>query len=177
MENGVRLKFENLQQAKSNDQVAFVQLTDMASKRVITIVCDDAMTQQIKMRLCHLPVCHLLLPEVLADQLSAEDYELQICDLDDGQYQTFLVDNVRRTSRKIRLNDAVLLTLISDIPLYISRDLMERQSFAYEENAHSIQIPINTMDVERLEEALRNAVEEENYLLASKLRDEIKKRK
>ena len=53
---------------------------------------------------------------------------------------------------------------------------MQRQRVAYDEHGTGVSIPINSMDTPRLKAALRNAVEEENYELASQLRDEIKRR-
>jgi protein-arginine kinase activator protein McsA len=53
---------------------------------------------------------------------------------------------------------------------------MERQCFPFDEKAQKIAIPINTMDLPRLQSALADAVENENYELASQLRDEINKR-
>ena len=38
-------------------------------------------------------------------------------------------------------------------------------------------IPVNSVSVEALKEALKRAVEDENYELASQLRDEIERRK
>jgi hypothetical protein len=76
------------------------------------------------------------------------------------------------------MSDAVLLTLIcDDIPLYIEENLMKRQCVDYDPKATGIAIPINTMDRRRLNEALRQAIEVENYELASHLRDEINRRK
>ena len=65
---------------------------------------------------------------------------------------------------------------MSDIPLYIENGLMERQCYPYDEKADSIAIPINTMDLPRLKMAMEKAVEDENYELASQLRDEINRR-
>lgn len=53
---------------------------------------------------------------------------------------------------------------------------MKRQSTPFDETATGIAIPINTMDEPRLQMALKNAIDEENYELASQLRDEIKRR-
>jgi protein-arginine kinase activator protein McsA len=53
---------------------------------------------------------------------------------------------------------------------------MERQCFLFDEKAQSIAIPINTMDLSCLKSALKDAVENENYELASQLRDEINRR-
>ena len=38
-------------------------------------------------------------------------------------------------------------------------------------------MPVNSVNIEALQEALKRAVEEENYELASQLRDEIRRRK
>lgn len=38
-------------------------------------------------------------------------------------------------------------------------------------------IPVNSVNIEALKEALKRAVEDENYELASQLRDEIERRK
>ena len=53
---------------------------------------------------------------------------------------------------------------------------MRQQAVPFEENAKGVAIPINTMDVKRLNQALQNAIDKENYELASLLRDEIKRR-
>ena len=41
----------------------------------------------------------------------------------------------------------------------------------------SVSLPINSLNVALLKEALENAIREENYELASQLRDELKRRK
>ena len=43
------------------------------------------------------------------------------------------------------------------------------------ENAYALNL--NTLSVQMLEDALKHAVEEENYEVASKLRDELQRRK
>ena len=78
---------------------------------------------------------------------------------------------------RVRMSDAVLLSIISDIPLYAENNLLKVQSVPYDENVKGVAIPINTMDMERLKLALDKAIAEENYELASHLRDEIERRK
>ena len=54
---------------------------------------------------------------------------------------------------------------------------MQRQCFPFDEKTQTqLAIPINTMDVKHLKSALEKAVDDENYELASHLRDEIKRR-
>ena len=53
---------------------------------------------------------------------------------------------------------------------------MKRQSYPCEDFTKGVAIPINTMGMDYLKQALDKAVEEEDYELASHLRDEIKLR-
>jgi len=172
--NRTQLRFENMQQIVGGEGIALVLLTDMSRTRALTVVCDEQMMYQLLMRIKNPTLCRTMLPETLLSMLTSK-YELMVFGLYEGQYQVALMDDQGKSSR-IRMSDAVLLTLISDIPLYIEDNLMARQSVPYDENAKGIAIPINTMDLPRLKMALQNAIAEENYELASQLRDEIKRR-
>jgi hypothetical protein len=172
--NRLKLRFENLQQIVGGDGIALVLLTDMERKRALTVICDEAMMQQLLLRLKNRALCRTMLPETLLSLLPSH-YEMMIFGIYDGQYQVALMDE-QGTSRRLRMSDAVLLSLMSNIPLYIEEGLMEHQSVPYDEKATGISIPINTMDLPRLKKALQHAVDTENYELASKLRDEINNR-
>lgn len=76
----------------------------------------------------------------------------------------------------IRASDAVLLSYISDIPLYIEKEMMYRQSVAYRKNAGDMPLPINTISNDMLDKAMQKAINDENYELASLLRDERQRR-
>ena len=102
--------------------------------------------------------------------------EIIISDIIEGQYQAFLNNKKTLAPLPIRASDAVLLSVAADVPIYIESRLMQRQSVRFSENSHGIAIPVNTLSTEMLDEALRKAVEQENYELASQLRDEKRKR-
>lgn len=174
-----RLRFENIQQiVGSEESLSVIILTDESRQKALTVVCDEPMTHQIMMRLQNPVACRILLPESLVEMMPADNYELMVFGLHDGQYQVVLTDNDYKHTKRMRMSDAVLLTLINPrIPLYIVDSLMERQSVNYEEKAQGIAIPINTMDSRRLSRVLQQAIEEENYELASQIRDEINRRK
>jgi bifunctional DNase/RNase len=166
-----------MQQIVGSEELSVILLTDEARKRVLTVVCDAEMTRQLLLRLRgNVSVTRTMLPEALL-QLLPSKYEMMIVGVYDGQYQVMLMDIENGNSVRVRTSDAVLLSIISHIPIYIEERLMERQSIPYDENATGVAIPINSMDTPRLKAALENAVEEENYELASQLRDEIKRRK
>jgi hypothetical protein len=168
------LRFENLQQVVGGEGMAVILLTDQERKRALSVVCDEPMCQQLQMRIANPRACRNMLPETLLSLMPAS-YEMMICGLFEGQYQVVLM-NEMGDSVRLRMSDAVLLSLISNIPLYIEDNLMERQCFLFDEKAQSIAIPINTMDLSCLKSALKDAVENENYELASQLRDEINRR-
>ena len=54
---------------------------------------------------------------------------------------------------------------------------MMRQSVRYSANANGMAIPINALSDSMLKKSMENAIADENYELASYLRDEINKRK
>ena len=76
----------------------------------------------------------------------------------------------------IRASDAILLSFISNIPLFIEEKLMKRQSVPYRRSSEGVAMPLNAISNKMLQEALDKAVEDENYELASHLRDEMRRR-
>ena len=168
------LKFYTLQQVTGTHEASVIILTDELKQRALSVVCDQAVAQQFAIR-ANNEMSRLMLPEALL-QLIGHHYEMLIVGLYDGQYQVLLMDLDSNHSVRIRLSDAVLLSVISDFPLYIEDRLMQQQSAPFDENTNQVAIPINTMDAESLQSALERAVEAENYELASHLRDEIKSR-
>ena len=173
----ILLRFENLQQMMDNEEMSVILLTDEARKRTIPIVCDADTTRQLLLRLQgNREESRAMLPEALL-QLLPSSYEMLIAGVFDGQYQVVLMDTMNGNSVRIRIGDAVLLSIISHIPLYIEERLMSRQGVPFDEKARGVQIPINTLDKARLQVALDHAVEDENYELASQLRDEINRRR
>ena len=165
-----------MQQLVGSEELGIVILTDETRQRALSVVCDADMTHQLMLRMKgNREVCKTMLPEVLLQMLPSS-YEMMIVGVYDGQYQVMLMEMEHGQTVRIRISDAVLLSIISHVPLYIEERLMQRQGVPFDENAKGIAIPINSMDTPRLKIALKNAVEDENYELASQLRDEIKRR-
>jgi hypothetical protein len=172
----VRLRFESIQQVVGSNDLAVILLTDELRLRAISVVCDPPMTRQVMLRLQSPEQSANLLPEALVQMLPNE-YEMMIYGVHDGQYQVVLQDKDFEKSVRLRMSDAVLLTIISHIPIYIEEMLMRQQCIPFDEHANGVAIPINTMDTPRLNLALQRAISDENYELASQLRDEINRRK
>lgn len=82
-----------------------------------------------------------------------------------------------------RTSDAIALAVRSDCPIYIYESILEREYIRLDES-NSPDTEQNTesetsdsANISSLEEALTQAIKEENYELAARLRDEINRKK
>jgi len=174
-----RLIFKGVSEIVGSEDLGLLILTDVAKERQITIVCDKAMAIQLELRMKHIPITKIMLPEVLCSLLKNNmsfNFELIIDNIVDGQYRTVVYNKETMESLLIRASDAVLLSIVANIPLYIEAGLMQRQSVIYKENARGVSLPVNTISNEMLQAALDKAIADENYELASHLRDEKRRR-
>ena len=177
--NKVRLKLKGLSEIAGNERIGIIVLSDMEERREISIVCDENMLYQLGLRMKKVNGAEKLLPEVLCYILKYQTdvkAEIVIHDVSDGKYLATLYNLNSLEPMKIRASDAVLLSFISDVPLYIKKKLMMRQSVPFEMPSKNMALPLNTLDVGMLTEALDRAVKEEKYEMASQLRDELKRR-
>jgi len=176
-----QLVYKSLAEIIESDGLAIVTLTDQPGTRALHIICDKSMRDQLQMRAKQHDICHMMLPEVLTSMLS--DYvdtkrlEITIYDIRDGQYLATLMNSDNYAIRQIRLSDAILLHVIESVPIFIDEKLMKAQSVAYMADQTKISIPINTLDDEKLEAELTRAVQEEDYRLASYIKEELNRRK
>jgi Uncharacterized conserved protein len=177
--NRVKLHFKSVADIVGTTEVSLITLTDEYEQRQITIVCDKMMARQLSVRASYTPLTRMLLPEVLLQFISIHtnlSFEVLINGITDGQYQAVLQDTAKLSSLPIRISDAVLLSIISNVPIYIDEALMHRQSVRYNEGDAGIAMPVNSLSISMLKEALDKAISSENYELASHLRDEIRRR-
>jgi len=176
----VKLKFKSVSEILGTDEIGLLILTDENEARQIAMPCDRSMIYQFGLRLNRAPVVGRLLPEVLWHVISMHSdhtFEILITDIIEGQYRALLVDVETQEPVSLRMSDAILLSYIAKLPIWIDRQLMEKQSVPYDREARGVAIPVNTISTEMLQDALDKAVEEEKYELASHLRDELRRRK
>lgn len=176
----IKLKFKSASTIVGFAHGGLIVLVDEDETRQLSITCDKNMLYQFGVRLDASVNTDNYLPEALCSFLGLEDgehnFELLIYGIYDGQYKVLLTDNATSRSVKIRASDAILLSLIAKIPLYITDVVMERQSTAYKSDGCKMSLPLNSITDEMLDLALQKAVKEEKYELASHLRDEKIKR-
>lgn len=178
--NKIRLVLKGVSEIVGDDNLGLLILTDIAQTRQLSIICDKQMEYQFGLRMSKAPVANIMLPEVMAQVISRQttlNIELQIYDIVDGQYQASLVNNDTLKTVPIRASDAILFSFVSHCPLYIEERLMMRQSVPYSTNSPGMAIPVNSISNSMLQSALKKAIQEENYELASHLHEEMQRRK
>lgn len=104
--------------------------------------------------------------------------EVLIYRIERGEFMAFLFFSQNNVVRHTiaRAVDAVLVALTYHCPIYINAELFECQ-YLRELGNGVVSFPLNVLSLELLEDVLRTAVENENYELASQIRDEINRRK
>lgn len=97
--------------------------------------------------------------------------------IDDGTFYSSLYysQNEENVCIDSRTSDAIAIALRAKAPIYIREDLLNRMCIRDERNG-AISIPITAADEGTLRAAMENAVKDENYELAMKLKEEIDSR-
>lgn len=177
--NKVRLLFKSVTEIVGSDEIGLIILVDESEERQLAIPCERNMLYQFGMRIEKSPAIGMLLPEVLWQVINTQTYmrfEILINDLIEGQYRSILYNIDTLEPIQVNVTDALLLAYISQIPVYISESLMKKQSVEYKRNVQGMAIPLNALTDDMLQRALSKAIQDENYELASHLRDEMKRR-
>ena len=178
--SNVRLVFKSVSEIIGTKEIGLLIMVDEQEQRQLAIPCDNSMLYQFGLRIKQVPIINKLLPEVLLQVIQTQTdlhFEIVINNLIDGQFRAILYNVDTLEPIAMRASDAILLSIISKIPIYIDADLMDKQSVEYHKDSRSISIPVNTISEEMLNDALNKAIKDENYESASNLRDEIYKRK
>ncbi len=176
----VRVKFRGLSDILgAGSKLYLLVLVDEMELRQLVVTCDENMRSQFKMRMENMLSGELLLPEVLYKVVGFERsllWEVHIENIKKGVFETKLVNTSEGTSFDIRCSDAVLWAFVSHCPIMVNEQLMDQFAVPYSPTATQIALPVNIITDEMLETGLKQAIEAENYEVASQLRDELKRR-
>lgn len=188
----IRLKVQGVTDISANLDSSLLILTDEAEKRQLTVICDAAMRFQFAIRRGRhvgskearqhaAEFLQYALPEAVASLIKYLT-NLELCvvivNIFDGQYRAVLEDQRTGTAIPIRVSDGALLSYADQhIPLYCEESIWQMQSMPYAgENAPGISMPLNTLTIPMLQKALDDCIEQENYEMAQKIKEEMERR-
>lgn len=198
-----KIKLEVIGITKSQTQTgAFaIILEDAAGKRQLSILIGYNEAQSIAIAIEHIkpprPLTHDLFKS-FSDSFNINITEVIISRLSEGVFYSKLIchDGIREIEVDARTSDAIALALRFECPIYAYKPIMDAalniESDEEEKNdesdvSHEVEEkeaidenPLSEFDkysVKELKDLLNEAIENELYERASKIRDEIKKRK
>lgn len=175
----VKLKLFGISEIVGVDDVALLGLLDERQERQLIVTCDVEMRKIIQMHMMKKPETAKLYPQVMANILHGHPFselEVRINDVESGEYKTEIYDSVSDEHYPIRCSDGILFSIVSDVPIYATMDLMLRQSVPFKMGESRVGLPLSVLSEELLKTSLEKAIETENYEMASNLRDELNKR-
>lgn len=176
----VELKVLDVTQGTMGGKPFFLILQEMDGDRKLSVMIGATEAQAILIGLRGILVPRPLLCDVYISTLDTFGIKLReviIYKVEDGVYYSSLVlegdDGTEYID--VRTSDAVALAVRYTVPIYTVETLMVREHI-YEDSNGAISIPVSSVNVSVLKEALERAVKDENYELAAQLRDEIARR-
>lgn len=178
-ENKVRLVFRGTMEIAGSENVGLILLANEEGTKQLNVLCDKHMLYEFAVRKHpDRQNRHLIAESVwsLFSQLTDERCHILIHGIAHEQYQCIIVAEPSLLSTPIRMSDAVLLATITEMPILMDAALFERQSLPATDQEESVSLPINTVSAHLLQKALDKAIEDEDYEMASRLRDEISRR-
>lgn len=156
-------------------------LEEVDGGRKLPIIIGHLEAQAIKVMMVKYvpprPLTHDLFLK-LTTHLGAMLTKIVIYKAKDGIFYSYLY--LDKDGEEIRIDsrtsDAVALALRFKCPMYTTEDIMESEHLN-DLGEGKFSVPISSVSMQMLEEALKSAIEKEEYEQASQLRDEIRKRK
>ena len=181
MENLVELKIHDMSTTLYPADAYALVLEEVIGGRKLPIIIGRLEAQAIKVMMVKYqpprPLTHDLFP-ALTSQLGVSLKRILIYKAKDGVFYSYLYFDKEGEEFKIdaRTSDAVALALRYKCPMYTTENIMDSEHL-HDMGDGRFSVPITSVSLEMLEEALQAAIEKEEYEQASQLRDEIRKRK
>jgi bifunctional DNase/RNase len=153
-----------------------VILKDDTYNRWLPIVVGPAEAQAIAFQLEKVapprPMTHDLMKSLL-DSMKANVLKVTVNDLKENTY--FATIDIKRNGTQSQIDarpsDAIALALRSRAPIFVDEVVMQKASI--ENSAHGAQLQDEEEDIQTLNVRLQEAVEEERYEDAARIRDQI----
>lgn len=173
------MKLEGIAEIMGNPDIGIVRLVDTKEKYLLPMVCSAGMKEEIGNRMRGDKFCRHMLPEVLAPlvmNIYGDGVSVIITELVHGNYMAVLEGIDFENPPAIYAIDAILLHLVAKVPIFVTDSLLKKQAVPFIKGSPAMALPLNVLTPKMLKDALDNAVQTENYEMASKFRDELKNR-
>ena len=156
-----------------------ITLTDEREERVLSVVTNHEMAMDLKEHEKKLESTKSHILDILYGQFLAACctpvYSIRLDADKDKGFKAFM-ELGDYTEKPVKVDHAILYSLISGVPLKATRNAFQFFSTPYSKMAHSVALPIVGLPEPMLQQALDKAIGDENYELASVIRDEMKRR-
>ena len=179
--NKVQLKIHDISSVLHPADAYALVLEEVNGIRKLPIIIGHLEAQAIKVVMVKYhpprPLTHDLIQSI-TERLGAELKYVEIYNVQEGVFYSYLHYEKDGEELKIdaRTSDAVALSLRYNCPIYTSEEIMESEHL-HDLGEGKFSMPITSVSLQVLEEALQTAIDKEEYEQASYLRDEIRKRK
>lgn len=179
MNNKVQVHFGGVSEIVGSSDIGLLNLLNEDETRELVVTCDKQMMYQFALRTQPVAGVDRLLPEVLYEVIRNQEgmhLEIDINDIVSGEYSAVLMNQDTLEEIPMRASDAILLSIIGKLPVYADAELMRRQGVVYHPQSSGMSLPVNIISDQMLQTAFDKAIKDENYELASLLRDEMRRR-
>ncbi|MDX1902959.1 MAG: bifunctional nuclease family protein [Thermonemataceae bacterium] len=186
----IRLEILGLSQSQAQSGSFALVLGERNGKRRLPIIIGMFEAQSIAIELEHIPTNRPMTHDLF--RLLAESFEIQIAeviisDLREGIFYAKLVciGEDRKVEIDSRPSDAIAIALRFNAPVYTYEDVLSQAGIVlgeedddrnYQDSPSDTSPGIKEYSDEELKTALNEALEQEDYEKAAKIRDELSKR-
>jgi bifunctional DNase/RNase len=188
----IRLKIAGLSYSQTRHGAYALILEEESGNRRLPVIIGTSEAQSIAIQLEGLkpfrPLTHDLFVS-MANSFHITVTEVNIVKLEEGIFYSEIICKRELAKIKIdsRTSDAISIALRFNAPIFVTEEIIEKAGILFNEdigesdteNSEKKQKSDNFEDysVKELQKIMDEAVEKEDYETASKIRDEIKKRK
>ena len=182
MENYIELKIHNMSGTLYPAESVALVLQEVYGERMSPIIIGKLEAHAIQVGMRGIPSPRPLTHDLflqMFNKLNARVRHVLIYKAKDGVFYSYIyMSDANGDEFKIdaRTSDAIAIALRCKCPIYTTEEIMQKEHL-HDLGEGKFSVPITSVSLEMLEDALQKAIANEEYEQASQLRDEISKRK
>lgn len=186
MDKKIELRVMNISNSQAQVPAFAMLLQEIDGDRQLPIIIGPAEAQAITFKINNIRPIRPLTHDLFVSTLNVFDIsvaEVLIYKAQDGVFYSHIFYKKEEEIVRIdsRTSDAIALAVRSNAPIYIYESILEKECISLEASQEEevTETESNTLsdrDIQSLKKDLARAVKDENYELASILRDEIARR-